>query len=118
MWSRRPFLKTFRQIRRFELRSSSKTWPYRIAVNCSTDVLRRRPKMATVVALETAPDEARPREAIAAEAPPPDQLVFGTEIQRKVASALGELSDAERAAFILRHYERSIDEIGRPLGLR
>jgi RNA polymerase sigma-70 factor, ECF subfamily len=113
------FLKAFRQIHRFELRSSFKTWLYRIAVNCSTDVLRQRPKMATVVALETAPDEDRPGEAIAAEAPPPDQVVFGAEIQRKVASALEELSYAERAAFILRHYEgRSIDEIGRTLGLR
>jgi RNA polymerase sigma-70 factor (ECF subfamily) len=113
------FLKAFRQIHRFELRSSFKTWLYRIAVNCSTDVLRQRPRMATVVALEAAPDEDRPGETVAADRPSPDQLVFGTEIQRKVASALDGLSHAERAAFILRHYEgRSIDEIGKTLGLR
>jgi RNA polymerase sigma-70 factor (ECF subfamily) len=113
------FLKAFRQVHAFELRSSFKTWLYRIAVNCSTDVLRRRPRLVAVAALETSPDEGQPGETVVADAPAPDQLVFGTEIQRRVASALKGLSHAERAAFILRHYEgRSIDEIGRMLGLR
>ena len=40
------------------------------------------------------------------------------EIERRVATALAELSPLERAAFTLRHYEgRSIAEIGKTLGL-
>jgi RNA polymerase sigma-70 factor (ECF subfamily) len=113
------FLRAYRQIGRFELRSSFKTWLYRIAVNCSTDLLRQRPRSAMVAVLENAAVEDEPGKAVADGAPSPDQVVFSTEIQQKVAFALGELSHAERAAFILRHYEgRSIDEIGRTLGLR
>jgi RNA polymerase sigma-70 factor (ECF subfamily) len=113
------FLRAYRQIGRFELRSSFKTWLYRIAVNCSTDLLRQRPRSAMVAVLENAAVEDEPGETVADGAPSPDQVVFSTEIQQKVAFALGELSHAERAAFILRHYEgRSIDEIGRTLGLR
>jgi RNA polymerase sigma-70 factor (ECF subfamily) len=112
------FLRAYRQIDRFELRSSFRTWVYRIAVNCSTDVLRQRPRAAALAALEDVTEDGAGETAVAA-SPPPDQVVFGTEVRRKVTAVLGELSQAERSAFVLRHYEgRSIDEIGRILGLR
>ena len=112
------FLRAYRRINRFELRSSFKTWLYRIAVNCSTDLLRQRPRQAALAVLEDTGEEPG-GETVAADAAPPDQVVFGAEVQRKVASALSELSQAERAAFILRHFEgQSIEEIGRALGLR
>src|SRR4029453_3032495 len=51
-------------------------------------------------------------------APGPDRLARSAEIARPLADALSQLSPLERAAFALRHYEgRSIDEIGRMLGL-
>jgi RNA polymerase sigma-70 factor (ECF subfamily) len=113
------FLRAYRQIGRFELRSSFKTWLYRIAVNCATDLLRQRPRFAGVAVLEDGPDEAREGETAVDEAPSPEQVVFSAEVQRKVVAVLGELSQSERTAFILRHYEgRSIEEIGRILGLR
>jgi RNA polymerase sigma-70 factor (ECF subfamily) len=113
------FLRAYRQIGRFELRSSFKTWLYRIAVNCATDLLRQRPRLAAVPVLGDGPGDALPGGTAVDEAPSPDQVVFSAEVQRKVTCALGELSEAERTAFILRHYEgRSIEEIGRILGLR
>ncbi len=112
------FLRAYRQIGRFELRSSFKTWLYRIAVNCSTDLLRQRPRRQAAAVLEDVADDT-PGETPAAEGPPPDQVVFGVEVQRKVAAALSGLSQAERAAFVLRHFEgQSIEEIGDTLGLR
>src|SRR5512137_922955 len=38
------FLKAYRELRRFEARSSFGTWLHRIAVNCSYDLLRKRPR--------------------------------------------------------------------------
>jgi len=111
------FLRAFRQLDRFEARANFGTWLYRIAVNCSIDLMRKR--------RETTADEADEVERMATgapgqpEAPDLDRLVYSAEIRQKVAGALGRLSQMERAAFVLRHFEgQSIEEIGRALGLR
>ncbi len=107
------FLRAFRQIGRFESRSNLGTWLHRIAVNCSLDLLRRRPRKAE----EPVPLDAERRTD--ADAVSPERLVFGSEVQSRVALALGALSPSERAAFLLRHFEgHSIEEIGHVLGLR
>jgi RNA polymerase sigma-70 factor, ECF subfamily len=109
------FLRAYRQIDRFESRANFGTWLYRIAVNCSLDLLRQRPRRPQEQGHEDA-------EAIAAERetnPSPERLAFSAEVQAKVTLALQDLSAAERAAFLLRHFEgQSIGEIGRALGLR
>jgi len=111
------FLRAFRQLDRFEARANFGTWLYRIAVNCSIDLMRRRRETTTGDADEmermatTAPG--RP------DAPDLDRLVFSAEVRQRVAGALERLSQMERAAFVLRHFEgQSIAEIGRALGLR
>src|SRR5512142_2859841 len=38
------FLRAYRRINRFESRANFGTWLYRIAVNCSVDLLRQRPR--------------------------------------------------------------------------
>ncbi len=107
------FLKAYRQIGRFESRSNLGTWLHRIAVNCSLDLLRQRPRRSE----EPVVLEARGNDE--SERPSPERLAFATEVQSRVARALGELSHAERAAFLLRHFEgHSIEEIGDVLGLR
>jgi len=111
------FLRAFRQLDRFEARANFGTWLYRIAVNCSIDLMRKR--------RETTTDEPDEMERMATtapgrpDAPDLDRLVFSAEIRQRVAGALGRLSQMERAAFVLRHFEgQSIEEIGRTLGLR
>ena len=112
------FLRAFRQLDRFEARANFGTWLYRIAVNCSIDLMRKRREATT--------DEPDGMEQMATssphrqgDAPDLDRLVFSAEIRQKVTGALGRLSQMERAAFVLRHFEgQSIEEIGRALGLR
>ncbi len=111
------FLRAYRQIDRFESRANFGTWLYRIAVNCSLDVLRQRPRR---VEQQPADDQEPEESALDCDAnPSPERMTFSAEIQAKVNAALEDLSDPERAAFLLRHFEgQSIEEIGRALGLR
>ena len=51
-------------------------------------------------------------------APGPDRLLSSDRIQECVAATLNELSQQERTAFVLRHFEgQSIDEISSALGV-
>ena len=69
-------------------------------------------------AAELAAIAADPLAAAPAEAPSPERLVFSGQVQRRVESAMARLSERERAAFVLRHFEQlSTKEIGTTLGL-
>lgn len=108
------FLKAYRQLGRFESRANFGTWVYRIAMNCAIDYMRARPKRET-----TEEDAFLERAAGGGTAPGADDLVLAGEIGARVQSALGLLSEMERAAFVMRHYQGfSIEEIGRSLGLK
>jgi RNA polymerase sigma-70 factor (ECF subfamily) len=110
------FLRAYRQLDRFESRSSFGTWLHRITVNCALDHVRQRPRHQAYdeLASEDGGATTGPDEVVS-----PDRLAFSAEVRQRVASALGDLSPAERTAFVLRHFEgRSIEEIGRTLGLR
>ena len=109
------FLRAYRQLGRFESRANFGTWLYRIAANCSVDLMRAKQARHDITRSESLEEAA---ELPAAETPTPERLAESGEIQRRVAEALVGLSPLERAAFTLRHYEgRSIDEISRTLGL-
>jgi RNA polymerase sigma-70 factor, ECF subfamily len=109
------FIRAYRQLGRFESRANFGTWLYRIVANCSVDLIRVRQSRRDQSRAESL-DEAADIASNAA--PGPERLARSAEIERQVASALSQLSPLERAAFTLRHYEgRSIDEIGRMLGL-
>jgi len=107
------FLRAFRQLGRFESRSNFGTWLHRIVANCSVDLIRARRGRRGDVEVDSA------AELAAADVSGPERRARSAEIERRVRAALGELTALERAAFTLRHYEgRSIEEIGRALGLR
>ena len=109
------FLRAYRQLGRFQSRANFGTWLYRIAANCSVDLMRSRQSrhdQSRSEGLETVESTA------AAEDGRPDRLAESAEIGERVEEAMGELSTLERAAFVLRHYEgRSIREISEMLGL-
>jgi RNA polymerase sigma-70 factor (ECF subfamily) len=113
------FLRAYRQLGRFESRANFSTWIHRIAVNCSIDLIRSRPKRETaqdgtdLEQVGTAPVTSKAVEAT------PERLMLSAEVQQRISSAMGALSQMERAAFVLRHIEgHSIDEISRTLGLK
>jgi RNA polymerase sigma-70 factor (ECF subfamily) len=111
------FLRAYRQLSRFESRANFGTWLHRIAVNCSIDLIRSRPHRES--AHETADLEQFGAAEAADSGRSPERLMLSTEVQERINAAMTSLSQMERAAFVLRHFEgQSIDEISRALGLK
>lgn len=92
-------------------------WMTRIAVNTCLDKLRskswkiwrRRPSQE---------DETLILNTVREASPAADAQVFAGQIGRRLEKALGELSERQRAVFLLRHYENhKLDEIADILDL-
>lgn len=106
------FLRAYRQLHRFEARANFGTWLHRIATNCAVDLLRARPKREVAEEPETL-------ERAADALPVPERSALGAQITDRLAGAMALLTEMERAAFTLRHFEGlSIDEISGVLGLK
>jgi RNA polymerase sigma-70 factor (ECF subfamily) len=113
------FLRAFREIRRFEARSSFATWLYRITVNCSHDLLRQRPRAGTRPSLDDPGLRVAAELADASAAADPMRELTSRRIDERVRAAMAGLSGQERSAFVMRHYEGlSIEEIGGVLNLK
>jgi RNA polymerase sigma-70 factor (ECF subfamily) len=97
------FLKAHRSLGGFDERARFGTWVYRIAVNAAIDLIRRRGR-GTVVR-PAGEDDPPVVETLASRDPQPDRVAMSGQIQRDVAAALTQLSERERAAFVLRHLE-------------
>ena len=111
------FLRAYRQLTKFDERASFGTWLYRIAANCSLDLIRMRKRRSEQ---QEAPEgTGDPVHMVPDAAPPPDRLALSGEVQRRMEGALDELSEMERAAFVLRHYEgMCIEDISRTLNVQ
>jgi RNA polymerase sigma-70 factor (ECF subfamily) len=116
------FLRAYKSLERFELRSNFGTWLYRIAVNRALDLLSSRKtqmqKDTYQISDNPDPDESRQVQLPAA-APGPDRLLISAEIKNKVREAFRLLTPAERVAFTMRHMEgQSIEEISQALNVK
>jgi RNA polymerase sigma-70 factor, ECF subfamily len=111
------FLRAYRNLDHFEARAQFGSWLYRIAANCSYDLLRARARrLARTEPAEGIPDLDA---SVPTGDPGPDRLVAGAEVRRRVRAAMSRLSALERSAFTLRHLEgMSIAEIARALDLQ
>ncbi|HSC28830.1 MAG TPA: sigma-70 family RNA polymerase sigma factor [Vicinamibacterales bacterium] len=113
------FLRAYRQLGRFESRANFGTWLHRIAVNCSIDLIRARPHRETAHETDALEQLGAAADLHDRAQKTPERLMFSAEVQNRIADAMGALSQMERAAFILRHFEgQSIENISRKLGLR
>lgn len=112
------FLKAYKQLHRFDGRSAFGTWLYRIAANCSLDLIRARKNRKEQSAASTNPEKPDWLDRVAAPDPSPERLARSGQIASLLKPALEQLTDLERTAFVLRHYEgRGIAEIAGVLGV-
>ena len=103
------FMRAYKQLNRYESRASFTTWLYRIAANCSVDVIRGRKVRQPVEVPESLRDRG----------PGPERLLYSNQVQDRVSEAMDDLSTQERTAFVLRHFEGlSIGEISGALGVK
>jgi RNA polymerase sigma-70 factor (ECF subfamily) len=113
------FLRSYRQLPQFDGRAAFGTWLHRICVNCSLNLIRarkNRKEQSTVPADEPTFNWL---DQIAASTPSPERLTQSGQINGMLDAALRMLSEAERTAFILRHYEDcSIETIAQTLGVQ
>ena len=100
------FIKAFNNIRSFEGRSKISTWLYRIAVNESLSLLRKRKNNITSIdaGLETDEGDILPRQIIDWCCLPERELL-SDESRQYISQAIDTLSDAYRATFLLRDVE-------------
>jgi RNA polymerase sigma-70 factor (ECF subfamily) len=109
------FLRAYRQLGKFDERASFGTWLYRIATNCSLDLVRSRKRRSQNVAA-TDPEMDDPVLSLPSTDPTPERVALSTEVRERVADAMQELSATERTAFVLRHFEgMCIEEVSRVL---
>ncbi len=108
-------LRVHRKIEKFDERASFRTWLYRIAVNCSLDVVRARKRRSEFFGPADAGLE-DPMQSLPAPGPTPDRVAMSEEARSRIAEAMEELSAVEKTAFVLRHFDgMCIDDISRVL---
>lgn len=104
------FIKAWRKIGDFRMQSSFRSWLHRITVNTAMDLLRKQSRRRQ---FET--DEPEFETAEMSVLPRTDVQI---DIRSQAGAAMQQLSDTERAALLLRHYEgHSIKEIAQILEL-
>lgn len=113
------FLRAYRQIGGYESRSCFSTWLYRIAANYSLDLLRiKKRNQERQVASKEQDDGIDFMAQAPSHEPGPDRIYYSAQMKQRLAAAMQELTDQERTAFVLRHFEgMSIEEIGSVLAI-
>jgi RNA polymerase sigma-70 factor (ECF subfamily) len=105
------FIKAWRKLGDFRMQSSFRSWLHRITVNTAMDHLRKQAKRTQIETGE--PDWSRTRHGSAA--PKHDVQI---DVQAQTRTAMMNLSEIERTALMLRHFEgHSIKEIAQILNL-
>jgi RNA polymerase sigma-70 factor (ECF subfamily) len=112
------FLRAYKQLAKFNDRAAFGTWLHRICVNCSLDMIRARKTRREIQNKVEDERAGNWLEQVAAPGPSPERLMQSSQVTELLEPALNNLSENERAAFILRHYEGSnIEEIAQALGV-
>ncbi|MBP7274710.1 MAG: sigma-70 family RNA polymerase sigma factor [Kiritimatiellae bacterium] len=114
------FLRAYRALRRFQGQSSFYTWLYRIAVNLALNFIKKRKRQtgAGTLSLDDI-DTAAERDSDYVELAgrdTPDRNAHLAEIQRRIHSALGTLTEKHRAVVVMHDLQgMPHDEVARVL---
>jgi len=111
------FLRAYKQLGKFDERATFGTWLYRIAANCSLDLVRSRKRRSEHVA-QAGGNEGTDEIVLQLPGhdPTPERMALSGEVRERVLEAMQELSANERTAFVLRHFEgMCIEEVSRVL---
>jgi RNA polymerase sigma-70 factor, ECF subfamily len=114
------FLRAYKQLGKFDERATFGTWLYRIAANCSLDLVRSRKRRSEHVVPAGGIEGNEGVEEIVSQLPThdptPERMALSGEVRERVLEAMEELSPNERTAFVLRHFEgMCIEEVSRVL---
>src|SRR5712692_6095860 len=114
------FLRAYQKLGQFAARANFGTWVYRIAANYAIDRMRQKQKEDARRQAPRVEDpdgmENDPLNRVKDEAPTPERLTQSIELRKQMEQALAALSDAERTAFVMRHWEGcGIEEIAEVL---
>ena len=114
------FLRAYQKLEQFESRANFGTWVYRIASNDAIDRMRQRRKEEARIeapfAANEEGDNRDPLDLVPDCAPTPERLTQSSELRKRMQLALNELTEAERTAFVMRHWEGcGIEEISAAL---
>jgi RNA polymerase sigma-70 factor (ECF subfamily) len=102
------FLRAYQKLGQFEARANFATWVYRIAANYAIDRLRQKRSE------DARREEPRARVGDGGEnsvmnlvpdrGPSPERLAQSGQLRKQIALALDALTQAERTAFVMRHW--------------
>ncbi len=113
------FLRAYKELHQFDARSGFGTWLYRICTNCSIDLIRARKRRNEEQPFAGEKFPLHWLDRVASPGPSPERLTQSNQITNRLEDALKRLSEIERTAFVLRHYEgRDIEQIAAALGVQ
>jgi RNA polymerase sigma-70 factor (ECF subfamily) len=113
------FLRAYKQLHRFNGRAAFSTWLYRIAANGSLDLIRARKTRNERKASTNNQDSSNWLDRVAAPEPSPERITQSSQIIDLLEPALQQLTEIERTAFVMRHYEGcDIEQIACTLGVK
>ena len=104
--AQQTWIKAWRNLPKFEGRSSFSTWLFRIATFTAWDHLKKEKRRAEIELAEEVYDSAVEYSATPINTPArPDEAAAHAEVRERFKSALGSLSDKHRATLVLREVE-------------
>lgn len=106
------FLRAYAKLATFQHQASFKTWLCRIAVNYSMDMMAKRKHEAAMPMAPAAEGEPEREIEVPSGGPGPERLVLSAEMEEAMRGGIEAMSQVERTAFVMRHFEGcSIEEI-------
>ncbi|MCB9799277.1 MAG: sigma-70 family RNA polymerase sigma factor [Candidatus Omnitrophica bacterium] len=114
--SQDAFVKVYRNLKNFQMKSKFSTWLYRILMNTAKDHLRKK-KWAKFMTWKAPSDMEQFLESVEDQSAGPDQKISNRELGVKIQASIASLPQKQRWIFTLRFIEGlALDEIAQVTG--